>query len=316
MHKTMKLLIAIIIIMVIVINGGCSGGTEESRMVNEEGKAEYDSAVLNMDNSKSAESNSTIKESKPINSGASLENINVTNQMIIYNAHIQMEVKDYIETRNNIGSLIVKMNGYIANSSTNKQHNGNLEGSLTIRIPKENFNSFIDELNVMSHKVHNQTIDGQDVTEEFVDLTSRLKSKQVVEQRLLKFLSEAKKTEDLLKISADLGRIQEEIEQIKGRVNYLQNHVSLSTIHISMFENKVIVPTIEENELNTLEKTRKQFINSIQFIINLSSGIFIFLIGNSPILFLLGSLVVAVIFWVKRNRSRNKNSSEVNKTDL
>lgn len=54
------------------------------------------------------------------------------------------------------------------------------------------------------------SITGQDVTEEYIDLESRLKSKQAVESRLLSFMEQAEKTEDLLAISKDLAKVQEE----------------------------------------------------------------------------------------------------------
>ncbi|NBJ71147.1 MULTISPECIES: DUF4349 domain-containing protein [Clostridia] len=72
-----------------------------------------------------------------------------------------------------------------------------------------------------------------------MDLESWLHSKKVVEKRLLAFIEQAAKTEDLLNISADLAKVQEEIEQITGRMNYLQNKADLATVHIEVRENDV-----------------------------------------------------------------------------
>ncbi len=90
-----------------------------------------------------------------------------------------------------------------------------------------------------------RNISGDDVTEEYVDLESRLKSKRVVEERLISFMNNAEKTEDLLKISEDLAEVQEEIETIEGRKKFLENQTSLSTIIITLYENKVTVPSLK-----------------------------------------------------------------------
>src|SRR5690606_18783760 len=124
-----------------------------------------------------------------------------------------------------------------------------------------------------------------DVTEEYVDLQSRLRSKQAVEERLLSFMKEAEKTDDLLKISNDLARVQEQIEQIKGRMNYLENHVAFSTITINIQEKAVIIPEIKNtSELNTMENATKLFFETINAILNVFSNFIVLLIGYSPII--------------------------------
>jgi len=99
------------------------------------------------------------------------------------------------------------------------------------------------------------SITGQDVTEEYIDLESRLKSKQAVESRF-SFMEQAEKTEDLLAISKDLAKVQEEIETIKGRMNYLENKADLATVTISIEENKVEVKNLGDSQLKTWEKNK------------------------------------------------------------
>lgn len=293
---------------------GCSGGNNENAEASD--TSSYDKAEEN----KNSRADDAISENKSTgdlatsNGDSAVVNQSLsTDQMIIYHANLRIEVKDSQKTKDALEQLIIDKNGYISNSSSQQISEGQVEGFLVIRIPQEHFHQFLDEVEELSIKVHHQSIDGMDVTEEFVDLTSRLKSKEVVEQRLLQFMQEAQKTEDLLKISADLGKIQEEIEQIKGRVKYLQNQVSLSTIEIAFSENKIIVPSIDKNELNTWENTKKQFITSIQFILSFCSGLFIFLIGNSPVLISF-AVLVGLIFLVYR-KNKKKSSLPTNSHD-
>ncbi|MBW9235445.1 DUF4349 domain-containing protein, partial [Leptospira santarosai] len=101
---------------------------------------------------------------------------------------------------------------------------------------EENFEKFLLEAEGEAAKVLERNVTGQDVTEQYVDLESRVRSKRAVEERLLDFMSKAQKTEDLLKISEDLAQVQEEIEVMVGKMKYLENQTSFSTIEISMYE--------------------------------------------------------------------------------
>lgn len=148
------------------------------------------------------------------------------------------------------------------------------------------------------------SITGQDVTEEYIDLESRLKSKQAVESRLLSFMEQAEKTEDLLAISKDLAKVQEEIETIKGRMNYLENKADLATVTISIEENKVEVKNLGDSQLKTWEKTKEQFKKSINFLISAFSSLFIFLIGYLPLFFLLGIIAFIIIFIIRKRIKR------------
>ena len=80
-----------------------------------------------------------------------------------------------------------------------------VSGSITVRIPQKSFQAFLRDAEGQAAEVLQRRITGTDVTEEYVDLDSRLKSKRVVEERLITFMETAEKTEDLLKISADLS---------------------------------------------------------------------------------------------------------------
>jgi hypothetical protein len=222
------------------------------------------------------------------------------NRMVIYHAEIRMEVKEFRKVQQTIEQLVQSQGGYIVQANVYESEDHRLEGTVMTRIPQAKFPMFLGQLEKLAIKVHSRNVTGQDVTEEFVDLESRLKSKQAVEERLYQFLKEAKETKDLLAISNDLARVQEEIEQIKGRMKYLQNQSALSTVTIHLFENKVVVPDLENKELNTWEKTKKQFMSSINLLLSLFSGLVVFIIGNLPVFVVFIIFIGLLIFLGKR----------------
>ncbi|NWO14220.1 DUF4349 domain-containing protein [Virgibacillus sp.] len=229
----------------------------------------------------------------------------VDQRKVIYTADTRIEVKDLQKKIATLESLIIDYNGYIVESSrSNDTEEKNSTGFITARVPQTNFKTFMDEVESGEGKLLSSNISGQDVTEEYVDLESRLQSKKVVEKRLLAYMEQAEKTEDLLAISEDLAEVQEEIEQITGRMNYLQNKADLATVHIEIKENNV---SLEDGDLNTWEATKQQFIKSINFLLKVISNVFVFIAGNMPVLILIGVLGwLGWIFITKRVKQNHK----------
>jgi glucan-binding YG repeat protein len=231
--------------------------------------------------------------------------LEIPSQMVIYQADLQLRVKKFEQTLQNIEEQAAKYGGYISESNVSKDGVEQVIGQITVRIPQKNFQVFLRDAQGQAAEVLQRNITGTDVTEEYVDLESRLKSKRVVEERLTSFMKTAQKTEDLLKISADLAAVQEEIETIQGRIKYLENQTALSTIHISLFENKVIVPKLEDEDLNTWDKTKKQFMNSTNMLLAAISWLFVFMVGNLPVLVILAVAAVFIYLFVKKVLKRN-----------
>lgn len=227
------------------------------------------------------------------------------NRKIIYNANLNVEVKNFQDSVSQIERDIIAKNGYIVSSDAYQVEDDLQEGTITARIPQEQFESFLAIMEQGDMKVTQKSVSGEDVTEQYVDLESRLKSKKLVEERLLEFMEQAEKTEDLLNISNDLAKVQEEIEQITGKLNYLENKSDLATITIHINENRVDI--VKDEDLNTWEKTKEQLKKSINFLLSAGSGLIIFILGNTPVIAI---LVVIGIFGYRYWRKRMKQEKQ------
>jgi len=226
------------------------------------------------------------------------------NRMVIYNANIEIEVKDFDIAQEMITNLVNNYNGYLVDSSIYTDHQEQMNGNIVARIPQEKFQQFLSEVESIGSKVRGKNVSGQDVTDQYVDLEARLKSKRAVEKRLLQFIEDAENTKDLLAISKDLAIIQEEIERLLGQIKYLENQSSLSTVTIQLYENKIIIPDIEKEDLNTFEKTKKQFMDSINFLLALISSLFVFVVGNSPVLVIILAFIITLFIVIKKRTKK------------
>ncbi len=232
----------------------------------------------------------------------------IQTRMVIYNATLTLQVKDYQNVQSAISQGVEAKGGYIVESSTYKDGGNGVSGRIIVKIPQPSFNTFLTELEELSIEVRDRSVIGNDVTEEYVDLEARLKSKIAVEARLTSFMEKATTTEDLLKISSDLASVQQEIEQVRGRMKYLQNNTDFSTVTISLYENTIDIPKLQTDEkLDTWTNAKKTFMNTINFLMLVVSKLIVFLIGFSPILIGLGA-IGGVILWLKKRYGNNNQS--------
>jgi len=283
----------LVTISLFVLLAACSGA-EDSVEMSTEDKAS-DSAEFEVKDEKSVEAD---MEQESVAEDIEAPN----NRMIIHHARISTNVKDLKKAQHNMEQKVKNYGGYIVESNVYLESDETSSGKMIMRVPEKHFETFLSEAEAEASKVLEKNVTGQDVTEQYVDLSSRVKSKRAVEERLLAFMKEAEKTEDLLKISTDLAKIQEELEVLVGKINYLENQTSFSTIELIMYESRIIIPEIENKDLNTWEKTKKQFITSTNSLLSIGSGIIVFIVGNLPVLIILAIITVVVVWIIKRRK--------------
>ncbi|MES1042129.1 MULTISPECIES: DUF4349 domain-containing protein [Peribacillus] len=222
---------------------------------------------------------------------------------VIHQAQLELKVKNLEKAQMKIENKVAEYGGYVVESNVYREDEELVEGTITVRVPEAHFQDFLADSEGEASEVVGRNVTGQDVTEQYVDLKARLKSKRAVEERLLAFMKDAEKTEDLLKISSDLAVVQEEIEQLTGQMKYLENQTSYSTVTITLSQDRIVVPGIDNKEWNTWERTKKQLATSANLLLKAGSGIIVFIIGNLPILIILVGAGAAV-HWVINRRGK------------
>lgn len=293
-----KLFIFIILITLVFVLASCGSSSNEAQNDGVSYDMAYSGAVEEY--SRSGLTKEMSPSAPPVPAG---NNAYQTEQMIIYNGSIYIDVVDIKEAAIEVEKAIKKVGGYLINSNISENDN-RYYARYEYKVPVDDFFLLIDDISSMPiGKVKDQYTNGNDVTEEYLDIDSRLKAKRVYEARLLDLFEQAKSTEDLLKISNDLSRVQEEIEQLEGRQKYLSYHAANSTLTIEMqqFKDKVS-PTA-----TSWEKAVTGFVESLKFIKDLFVALFIWAVSSIPILILL-TLLIVIIWLLLRNKIRNRKN--------
>jgi hypothetical protein len=213
---------------------------------------------------------------------------------IIKSGNLRFQSDDLEVTYGQIQAAVKKYNALIKNDS---QANNDYQFSRTIniRIPNQHFDAFIADISIGVKYFDAKDISSQDVTEEYIDVTSRIKTKKVLEARYLELLKKANKVSEMLEIEGQLSEIREEIEAKEGRLRYLQNKVSMSTLDIEFYK-----PVAQGRKATVSYGGRIG--NAIVSGFNGISNFFIGIIENWPVI-----VTLVVLFFFIRKRFKRKN---------
>ena len=155
------------------------------------------------------------------------------NRLIIKNAELELLVEDTDTAINRSLGVVIEYGGYVVSNRT--WFKDELKyATLTIGVPVENFEEMLRRLKDLAISITYETASGQDVTDQFVDLESRLRNQEATAERIRDFLNETKNVEEALRVNNQLTAVEAEIEQIKGQMVYLRDRAAFSTITLQL----------------------------------------------------------------------------------
>jgi len=161
-----------------------------------------------------------------------------TERMVVRTGNMHLVVNDTTDSMNRIIQLSNDLQGYVVSSQKWDQDEG-LAGTITIRVPTEYFEHAMNALRDMAIEVTSESTTAKDVTEEYVDLESRLKNLEATERQLLVIMEKAEEIQDILNVQRELTRVRGDIEQTIGRMQYLETSSDTSLIEVYLEEIKL-----------------------------------------------------------------------------
>lgn len=145
---------------------------------------------------------------------------------IIYTATMQVSVFNLKDATERAEAMPNKYGGYVQNMS----------GSyFVLRIPSAKLRAAMDELAGLGI-VDARTLDAQDVTEEFLDIETRITVLEGTQKQMLELLTKARTVEEALQVRQALDSITMELEVLKGRLRRLESLTEFSTLTLNLVE--------------------------------------------------------------------------------
>jgi len=148
---------------------------------------------------------------------------------------LRVDHSHFGQTRSAVRKIAGDLGGYETHSSTSgsKIHTGRI----TIRVPARAFRRAMDAIEGIAHvHVTAESVTGQDVSQQFVDLQARLVNLEAQEKVLLRLMDRAETISESIRVENYLQQVEFQIEDVQGRMLYLQNRTSMSTITVALHE--------------------------------------------------------------------------------
>lgn len=240
-----------------------------------------------------------------------------TSRLVIQTADLSIVVKDVNARVKAIEDMAKAMGGFIVSVNVYQTYasDGNQvpQAQIVVRVPQEKLADAITQVKQDTVDVTNENRAGTDVTDQYVDLQSRLKAKQAAEEQLLKIMQDANKTEDVLAVYSQLQQIESDIEVLKGQIKYYEQSAALSALSVTIVAEETVKP-IEVGGWKPQGVARDAIQSLVYFwqgFVNFLIQFFLFIL---PVLITIGIplyLVLLLLRWILRKTRRPKAAAPV-----
>ena len=212
-------------------------------------------------------------------------------RMVIKNASLSIVVEDPAVSLDLISVMAERLGGYVVSSNLYKALLDSgveyPEASVTIRVPAENLEQALSEIKSGAGEVLNENVSGQDVTQEYTDLESRLRNLERAEEQLAEIMEASYNTDDVLSVYNRLVEIREQIEVIKGQMKYYEQSAAMSSISVYIQANEAVQPLKIGNwqPVGVAKKAIQALINTLKSLANALIWIGLYILPVALILY-------------------------------
>lgn len=237
----------------------------------------------------------------------------VTNRIVIRNANLTIVVADPGQAMESILKLADDLGGFVVTSQLYQRGMQNgvqvQEASVSIRVPADRLEEARSKIKALvkdaKTDILSDNVTGQDVTQEYTDLQSRLRNEEDAADQLRKIMDTATKPDDVLQIFNQLKQVNEQIEVLKGQIKYYDESAAMSEISVSIQAKETVEPVSVAgwSPKGIARDALQALIDIYQFI---ASAVIWVVITILPVVIPLGLLVFGIVRLVRWLSRKNK----------
>ncbi|AXL91602.1 DUF4349 domain-containing protein [Streptomyces sp. CB09001] len=166
---------------------------------------------------------------------------------IIRTVSLSVQVKDTPKALDAARTATENAGGYVGDESTTRDAEGHERTEVTLRVPVERYEDVLDDLEGAG-KLLRRDAKAEDVTDQVVDVDSRVKSQRASVARVRELMDRATQLSDVVSLEGELSTRQAELEALLARQAALRDRTSLATITLSLSETPVRHEEKKEDE--------------------------------------------------------------------
>ena len=158
-------------------------------------------------------------------------------RMLVWKAQLSLQVWSVSNAVTEATTMAKQQGGFVEQ----KSDRGDESANMTLRIPAKTLRTAMANLETLGDVTY-RSVEGEDVTEQYIDVDARLKNKIVLRERLKQLLDKATTVKDILAIETELNRLQGDIDSMEGRIKSLKGLVDFATITLSLERKPILGP--------------------------------------------------------------------------
>ena len=166
-----------------------------------------------------------------------------TDRSIIYTVDLAISVDDVLAAANRAAAAAVTAGGYVENEQVNGEH----DAVLTLKVPSAGHQETVAELETLG-EVTSRGRGTEDVTQEVVDVASRIESQRASIARIRALLAEATQLADVVSIESELAGREADLDALLSRQEQLAGLTSLATVTLHLYADGEEPPQEEDDD--------------------------------------------------------------------
>ena len=176
-------------------------------------------------------------ENEALSPASAKQSLPLNGRKIITSGDIRFEVADLPGAEQYVRELMLSHGGFLDEERKTEGKRQTIN-YWTVRIPSDTTDAFVLAVEKQFAPLDRKNISARDVTEEFIDVEARLKTRKALEQRFLELLNRANEINEMIRLERELSEVRGEIESMEQRVKVLDNRSSYSTIQLEFYVEK------------------------------------------------------------------------------
>jgi len=171
----------------------------------------------------------------------SAPNANIKNRLVITNSYLSLQVSKVAVVQKQVIKKAEELGGYMVNSSIENPSDV-ASATVTVRIPSKQLENALQYYRSLSIKVISENLQGDDVTDQYVDFAAQLKTYEKTKTIFEQMLDKAINVQDILQIQREIINVQASIDSIKGQMDYLKKNAEMAKITLYLSTDELALP--------------------------------------------------------------------------
>lgn len=165
----------------------------------------------------------------------------VEERLVIQESNLSLLVKDVVDTKNKIIEYAQGNGGYMVSSNVSNPQDAPT-ATVIIRVQSDKLNEALDYFHSLSIKVVSENLTGRDVTDQYVDIDTRIAQLERTKAKFEALLEQAEEISDLTNLTQQILNYQNQIDSYKGRQEALEKNAQLAKLTIYLSTDEIALP--------------------------------------------------------------------------